>query len=489
MDYQLLDEKWIPVLYQDGRFERIGILKAFSDAGRIRQIAANNPMDRFAVLRFMLALLYWCKGNPPESDEFVFKGSFPEEWFKKLDDKRDLFNLLGNGKRFYQIRPSNDTEKSTINYLAHEVPTGTNYNHFRHSIDKVDGLCPACCALGLLRLPVFSTAGGSGKSPGINSKPPFYFFRVGKSLAETLWLSWEKIPHTNFGIPTWEDPNLELLEVGEIPLFTGLTWLPRRVWLNDPDISISYCILCGNMAHLIKDCIFEGKGSLKKYALDKRWTDPNVIYINNKILKPGDVLNAHDAEAGQWLKVLQGIIDKTAKDEKMVFAEKIWIIGFATVKNDKYLETIEYEIPAYQLLSIQNTEELQNRIRIWINVNSNVKIVKNTVNATRLQKKKNESKEVPKKSNEIYTIIKTIINAIRPQIEFQISARKDKLLLNNDNAWINVAKEYGSMLGVISESLFPGYTTASLKRRMEIPNNLQHILKNEIENRKPSKKE
>jgi hypothetical protein len=45
------------------------------------------------------------------------------------------------------------------------------------------------------------------------------------------------------------------------------------------------------------------------------------------------------------------------------------------------------------------------------------------------------------------------------------------------------------MLGVISESLFPGYTTASLKRRMEIPNNLQHILKNEIENRKPSKKE
>jgi len=50
MTYNLLDEKWIPVLYRDGRYERVGIRKALADAGRIRQIAASNRMERVAEL-------------------------------------------------------------------------------------------------------------------------------------------------------------------------------------------------------------------------------------------------------------------------------------------------------------------------------------------------------------------------------------------------------------------------------------------------------
>ena len=63
MCYNLLEEEWIPVLYRNGTFCRRGIRRALEDAGCIRQIAASNPMDRVAVLRFLLALLYWCKGN------------------------------------------------------------------------------------------------------------------------------------------------------------------------------------------------------------------------------------------------------------------------------------------------------------------------------------------------------------------------------------------------------------------------------------------
>lgn len=66
MNYNLLEEKWIPVLWKDGHSGRVGIVEAFTQAGRIRQIAASNPMDRMAILRFLLALLYWCKGNPPD---------------------------------------------------------------------------------------------------------------------------------------------------------------------------------------------------------------------------------------------------------------------------------------------------------------------------------------------------------------------------------------------------------------------------------------
>ena len=46
------------------------LLRRSLKQARIRQIAASNPMDRMAILRFLLALLYWCKGNPPGRQGF-----------------------------------------------------------------------------------------------------------------------------------------------------------------------------------------------------------------------------------------------------------------------------------------------------------------------------------------------------------------------------------------------------------------------------------
>jgi CRISPR type I-E-associated protein CasA/Cse1 len=81
MSYNLLEEKWIPVLWKDGRSSRVGIIGALTQAHRIRQIAANNPMDRVAILRFLLVLLYWCKGNPPDDKDSI--SSFPPGWVQK----------------------------------------------------------------------------------------------------------------------------------------------------------------------------------------------------------------------------------------------------------------------------------------------------------------------------------------------------------------------------------------------------------------------
>ncbi len=157
MDYNLLEEKWIPVLWKDGHVNRVGIVEALTQAGSIRQIAASNPMDRVAILRFLLALLYWCQGSPPDE---LLNGSFPRNCFKKLDDNKNCFNLLGEGKRFYQ---DCDAERpQAVTHLIQEIPAGNNFWHFRHSTDRSVGLCPACCAIGLLRLPLFSVSGLSG---------------------------------------------------------------------------------------------------------------------------------------------------------------------------------------------------------------------------------------------------------------------------------------------------------------------------------------
>src|SRR5438128_1708177 len=119
--FNLLDEEWIQVLRATGKVDRVGITTALTEAGRIREIAASNPMDRVALLRFLLAVLYWCRGNPAaqaEKDRTSADAEFPAGWFAKLEEHRDCFNLLGAGKRFYQ-NPEYQGQKAehTTNYL------------------------------------------------------------------------------------------------------------------------------------------------------------------------------------------------------------------------------------------------------------------------------------------------------------------------------------------------------------------------------------
>ena len=309
VNYNLLEEKWIPVLWKDGHSDRVGIIEALTEAGRVRQIAASNPMDRLAILRFLLALLYWCKGNPPDGQDSI--SSFPADWFKRLDEHRGCFNLLGDVKRFYQCNSKSGKEgKLSADYLMQEVPTGTNSWHFRHSTDKNDGLCAACCAMGLLRLPLFATSGGRGKPPGVNQKPPVYVVPVGVSLAETLDFSWRNVPDVDLGTPAWEEPDLSLPTHGDVPLLVGLTLLPRRVWLDNPQEPEANCISCGRKELLIRQCVFAGIGSTKtnEDGQGRVWSDPHTISDSKGVLKPSNALGAADAASGQWTKIAAGIL-------------------------------------------------------------------------------------------------------------------------------------------------------------------------------------
>ena len=191
-NFNLLVEPWIPVLGNDGTTSRLGILEVLNQAHSIKQIAASNPMDRIALHRFLLSVLYWCQGSPEDHLSCNPDEPFDSKYFRKIVDRRQFFDLLGDSERFYQIRPVSGSNSNSrfvsVNYLVHEVPTGSNFVHFRHSVDTVEGLCPSCCAIGLTRLPVFATSGGRGKPPGINSKPPCYVMPVSRTLAGTLRL-------------------------------------------------------------------------------------------------------------------------------------------------------------------------------------------------------------------------------------------------------------------------------------------------------------
>jgi len=467
MDYNLLEEKWIPVLWKDGNIHRVGITEVLTQAGRIRQIAASNPMDRVAVLRFLVALLYWCKGNPPGK---IPNDSFPRDWFKKLDDNRDCFNLLGKEKRFYQFKPvSGKVKKLSTNYLMQEVPTGTNFWHFRHSMDKTNGLCPACCASGLLRLPLFATSGGSGKPPGINAKPPIYVIPLGSSLAETLLLSWRKVSDSDLGTPAWEKPDIQLPKKGEVPLLTGLTWLPRRVWLDNPEEPEANCISCGRKEPLIRQCVFAGIGSTKTdgEGEGRVWSDPHIIRDSKDVMKPNNALDAYDAAAGQWAKIMAGILRGQKADDK----RSLWVVGFATVKNDKYLEAMENEIPLPFIPDDRKVWEDIEKFEEWQKEGSNF--------VRKLRSKASSRKHIE---------IPPMVASIRPHVEGRVSAKAGELIAGNDEAWEQAASEYSPMMAAIAKMLSPGYTTAAVQRRKQIADIKPDMRSNTKTAKKPSRK-
>jgi len=466
--FNLVDEKWIPVLWNNGLVSNIGIKEALTRAGNIRQIAASNPMDRFAIMRFLLAVLYWCKRNPAENEATLTGESLPSEWFEKLDTEKECFNLLGDGKRFYQDY-KHERKKKTANYLLQEIPTGTNKWHFHHSTDGVDGLCPNCCVMGLLRLPLFSTSAGRGYSPGINMKPPIYFMYEGNSLADTLKLSWRK--ELNLGMPLWANPNKSIPEKDDVPLLVGMTWSPRMIWLDMPERNQDICISCGRKDHLIRKCQYSGIGSAKTDDdSGRKWQDPHVFYVISEkedvgSLHAKNALGSYDAASGQWSEIIkeallahmENIQNSNIYESMARNKSRIWVVSFSTIKNDNYIEAVEwhFSLPA---LKKQNDDK-NNYFDIWENEAFN--LVKK---AQPYNPNKNEKQKMRRKNSEL----RPTIHAIRPHVEHVVSSRLDELLTGDADAWDKAAQEYRPMMEAIAGSLSPGFTTAALERRTQI---------------------
>lgn len=437
MSYNLLDEEWMPVLYRDGKVARVGIRKAFEDAAKIRQIASSNPMDRVAILRFLLALLYWCLGNPPKGG---YSGdSFPPELLKKLDEHRGCFNLLGEGKRFYQDSTAQRRQAAT--QLIQEIPAGNNFLHFRHSTDREDGLCLSCCALGLLRLPLFSVSGLSGPgSPnlmaGINGVPPIYAVPLRASLMKSLLANWTY--HQFLGKPSWETTNVALDQGANVPFLTGMTLLPRRVFLHDPAEGQHTCICCGvEKKQVILTCEYQTSGKEE----NDQWNDPHVVYegeVKRKAMRADNLVKAGKFKMDRpWPDLLAHIAE--AKTRTTLF-----IVGFATNKAlsiDVWERTMSFQSSGAALLAAVGPSPKQ-----WLE----------------------EGKKIEKKIGRSKFAGRAVTVSIRPHVENKVSSKAGELIAADEAAWEQAAREYSPMMAAVAKSLSPGCTTAALEKRNEI---------------------
>lgn len=257
--YNLLEEKWIPVLYRDGKTDRVGIYRALSDAGKIRQLAASNPMDRVALLRFLLAVLMWCKEDAKSALAALDEKSvgIPESWLDKLKENKDSFNLLGDGKRFYQDELLKGKESRPISDLLVEFPGADSVNHMRHIVhDGSYGFCPACCAMGILRLSVWAPANRFYPA-SVNPGSAAYAFIEGENFYQILFAN---LPETN---PQADQaPWLGSEQPNPPDAVAKLAWRPRKLWLNVEE-SGGPCACCEQIGTLVKTL-----------SIEKGWATP-----------------------------------------------------------------------------------------------------------------------------------------------------------------------------------------------------------------------
>lgn len=467
--FNLLTESWIPVLFLDGTIRHVGILEALMKADRIREIAASNPMDRLGVLRFLLALLYWCKGNPPTDPQGMVAKGFPSECFARLDERQDAFNLLGEGKRFFQYRSLSGGkppgERAIFN-LLHEIPNGTNHRHFLHVTEGIEGVCPACCAMGILRQPVFATSGGRGYAPGINGTPPLYAVPLGTNLAETLVNSWTPSTSTDLGVPAWDQPDQSLPPSGEVPPLLGLTWISRQLWLGDPDPEPELCLSCGRPGHLIRHTVMAPAGSPKTDGdgPGRIWRDPHVLHTEDRKGNPyplsaRDPIPASDAASGQWTRIVGAALKHRAEER---LQQSFWIVGFATDKA-KYLEAVEYRLDLGS--GTDTTEAVAGKLLRWQQQVAGL--------GKRLVPKN-------KSSHRKHEEIRPLVDGIRPHVERTVAAEAGRLAGGDDTAWAEAADAFRPLMGAVSRSLAPGFTTSAVERRQKVSRVRPEIPKDDI---------
>jgi hypothetical protein len=426
--FNLLYEPWLSVIYHNGVTAKISLIEALDNAHKL-QIAYPNPMDRIAVLRFILVLCSWCELNTGE----ILQESIPPGWLPYLSKQNYLFELFGDERRFMQ--KGNLNRRRPITELFHEIPTGNNAWHFRHSRDYADGVCCNCVVNGLLRLPLFFVSGRPNLKSGINGSPPIYKVFWPKNLLESL--KQNRLPAGDQGSPVWSE-QYRYLSTDKVPLLAGMTVPARLLYLNDPVESDSACAICGDKpGKLVYSCFFETSGDLENNI----WRDPFVIYRDGKAFKASNIISS--GRLGSDMRY-RGLLEELLISNTLSQKRSILLVGFATDKA-KYVDIWEKTI-SINPNSI-NTETMD-VLSSWDIA------IKNTMKHSSL--------------NRFKSIKKSLMSDLGPQTEAIFSRQLAHSLMDSGLTWEKLARANKLTTRVISRALIPGISSRATKERSSI---------------------
>lgn len=265
MQFNLVDEKWIPVKRRDGTEIRIAPWQITDGFVENPIVSLNAPRPDFngALIQFLIGLV-----------QTTFAPAHKIEWKQKLETPPSpdqlrtafmtvhrAFELGGDGPRFMQDFNDFDQESKPIDWLligaATENTLKENRDHFIKR-DAVTAMCPSCCATALFTMQTNAPMGGPGFRTSLRGGGPLTTLIIGDNNRNTLWQTiWLNVLESNKFLAMCN--SAKRLENNMFPWLSSTApsateqdihpaqyfWaMPRRIRLNLNEHSSGSCGVC-----------------------------------------------------------------------------------------------------------------------------------------------------------------------------------------------------------------------------------------------------
>ncbi|WP_051877130.1 type I-E CRISPR-associated protein Cse1/CasA [Streptomyces natalensis] len=276
MEFNLVDDDWLPVVFTDGSPGELSLREVLVRAHEVRSLALDVPSQVPPVVRLLLAVAHRALAGP--TDEKQWRTWWDEAAFNEtvinsyLDEYRSRFGLFDAQAPFMQgggLQALNGKTKTAALLVPH-VASGNNVPLFSAERDaRPDALSPAQAARWLLHAHAWDTAAiktgavgdkkaKAGKTTG-NPVGALGQLGVIMPMGPTLWhtLMCNLLPTeaaAGGDLPVWERPPLtgqwaERMPKGRLELYT---WPARRIRLiPEPDaglpggVAVRKVVVCG----------------------------------------------------------------------------------------------------------------------------------------------------------------------------------------------------------------------------------------------------
>jgi len=250
MVYSVLGEPVIPVLLPDGTNTSLGIREVFLRAHEIRDIQGETPLERYALLRLLLAfamdMLHPETGY--DRQDLLEAGKFDETAFENYitlcEKDGPRFDLFDPEHPFMQSKYDKTLDMKAVKPVAaiiHSLPSGNNHVFLDHRAENAHAVSFSKAFQAMIASYLFCVSGTAGPS-SVNNTPPLYAIILGNNLFETMVVNMlseseiRPLPYGAGSVPWRKGRTVRPKEqVADISFLEGLTWMPRRITLKAED--------------------------------------------------------------------------------------------------------------------------------------------------------------------------------------------------------------------------------------------------------------
>ncbi len=401
MAHNLLREKWLPVVLEDGTKVCIAPWEIVGGESLPVDIVPPRADFRAALLEFLVGLMQTVMAPEQKSDwaRLLQNPPLPDVLRKAMQTHEPYFNLFGNRPRFMQDLTLSEADKPSQNQVAALLIDSPGGNTLKHGIDffvkrgRVESLCPACATMALFTLQTFAPSGGKGHRTSMRGGGPLSTLINGKMLWEKVWanvlpLSAEfktlaSAPEGNrlkgkvypWAAPTRTSENGEETHLEDVHFLHAYWGMPRRIVLEECKAK-EPCYLCAAETEVAVETYLTKPSG---YNYGPNWIHPLTPYRHQGDQSPLSIKGQANITAySNWLGIVYGESENNEAAKQNVVRPAM-CVDYALAElpesginaagydmdNMKARQWCEHTFPSYALKANQDafSSEIQNMVQ------------------------------------------------------------------------------------------------------------------------------